>query len=331
MKITYIFRAPSKERSIERVFAPIMEQMKADGHDVQISFAKNSKFWPLSMLYNIIRYSILSRRKGVFHITGDVQYIACLMNKKNTVMTIHDCVTLHNENAPAWFKKMVFKLWYEIPLKRLKYITCISEATRQDLLSYFSCATDKLTVIPNPVGSEFQYTPKEFNRKCPRILHVGTRSNKNLERVIEALDGILCKLVIIGKLTKEQEVLLHKCKIDYINRFHISDADVVAEYQYADIISFPSLFEGFGMPIIEGQTIGRPILTSDRESMKSVAGDGALLVYPESVDAIREGFMHLIDDADFFDSINRAGIINAKQYNIKKIVVGYMRLYRKAY
>lgn len=330
MNITYIFRTPSKERSIERVFDPIMQYVHSHGHCVKTSFAKRSRFWPLAMVYNILRYALISylHKNNVFHITGDVQYVACLMNPENTILTIHDCVTLHNESIPKWFKWMVYNFWYEKPLRRLHKITCISEATRRDLIHFFPWIQEKLVVVPNPVGSEFQYTPKVFDNTCPTILHIGTRNNKNIERVIESLEGIHCKLLIIGKLSNEQSMLLQKYKINFENRFHISDEEILSAYKNADIVSFPSLFEGFGMPIIEGQTIGRPVLTSQIEPMCSVAGDGAVLVNPESIVSIRSGFKKLIADNDYYESVIKLGRMNSMKYTIESIANNYLNLYK---
>lgn len=244
-------------------------------------------------------------------------------------MTIHDCVTLHNEHAPKWLKSLVYKFWYERPLRRLRKITCISEATREDLIQFFPWADEKLIVIANPVGTEFIPYPKKLNADMPIILHLGTRENKNLGRVIEAIEGIRCKLLIIGELSNGQKALLKKYRTNYENRVHITDKDILAAYQEADLISFPSLFEGFGMPIIEGQTIGRPVLTSDREPMRSVAGEGALLVDPESVESIRNGFMRLINDIDYCDEITFKGICNAKKYQISQVAMGYENIYKQ--
>lgn len=83
------------------------------------------------------------------------------------------------------------------------------------------------------------------------------------------------------------------------------------------------------MPIIEGQTIGRPVLTSDREPMKSVAGEGACLADPESMESIRRGFVKLIEDASYRDKVNAAGIENAKKYNIKSVTEGFSAIYKK--
>ncbi len=329
MRITYIFRHQSNERSIERVFEPIIQYMNDQGHLVKKDFAKSYKFWPFSLFYNMVRYAVYSylKKDNIFHITGDVQYVSCFMNPSNTIMTIHDCISLHNENTPIWLKKLVYKLWYEIPLKRLKTITCISNATYQDIISFFPWAKDKLRIIPNPISPDFKPITKDFNKIQPRILHVGTRSNKNLERVIQALNGISCKLIIIGVLSEEQKCLLKKYKISYENRFHISDKEIITEYIRADIISFPSLFEGFGMPIIEGQTIGRPVLTSNREPMSFIAGQNAALVYPESVESIRNGFLKLINSKDYYDKVVENGLINAEKYNIKTIVSKYLEIY----
>lgn len=331
MKIIYIFRSPSKERSIERVFEPIMQYMVHQGNYVNKDFAKKWKLWPFSMLYNIIRYAIYSylKRNHVFHVTGDIQYVSCFMNPSNTIMTIHDCVSLHNNDTPTWLKKFVYTFWYEMPLKRLKKITCISNATYRDVISFFPWVKDKLVVIPNPISSDFQYAPKIPNTLHPTILHIGTRGNKNLERVIKALEGINCKLVIIGVLSIEQKFLLAKYKIDYENRFHISDEEILTEYKNADIISFPSLFEGFGMPIIEGQSIGRPVLTSNREPMRSVAGNDALLVNPESIESIRDGFVKLIYDNNYYNKIVNSGRLNAEQYNLNTISANYVEIYSK--
>lgn len=328
MKITYIFRPVSKERSIERVFVPIMEVLSKQGHEVETSVAKSCRFLPLFLLWNIIYYAFKSR-KNLCHITGDIQFVGCLMNPNNTILTVHDLVLLKRDDTPPWLRKLVLRFWYYYPLKRLKHITCISETTKQDLISFFPWIANKVCVIPNPVNTNFEYREKKFNKEKPVILHIGTRTNKNLERVVKALNGVSCHLRIIGKLAEKQIKLLTDNKIDYSNDIHISDEQIVKEYEEADIISFPSLFEGFGLPIIEGQTVGRSVLTSDREPMKSVAGEHAMLVNPESVDSIRAGFISLIENETYRNMVTQSGIVNAKLYNIENIVAQYAAIYDK--
>lgn len=327
MNIIYIFRYPSKERSIERVFDPIMKRMKEMGHEVQADFAYSCRFWPWAMIKNMLHFARLSR-ENICHITGDVQYVACFMKPENTVLTIHDLVSLHNEKTPWWFRWLVYWLWYYIPLKRLKYITCISEMTRQDILSYFPWVEDKIQVICDPVGDEFQPTPMPANNIVPQILHIGTRSNKNLCRVIEAMNGLDASLRIVGRLDEKQEAMLNNSNIQYSNAFHLSDEDIVHEYQLCNIVSFPSLFEGFGLPIIEAQAIGRPVVTSNREPMKSVAADGCILVNPESVKSIHEGFKRLLINNNLQQQCIDKGYENAKKYSSVTIASAYEKIYK---
>lgn len=330
MKVEYIYRSPSDAVSIEKCFDSIINNIsEREGYIISKSFLKKFKFWPVGLLYNIIRYSLKSRQKKIFHITGDIQYVACLMNSDNTILTIHDLVGLHNPEMSKCFRIILYYLWYYFPLKRLKYICCISEFTKRDLIEHFPFAKDKITVIPSPVSDIFGHFPKDFNAIRPRILHVGTRSNKNLERVIQALNGIPCCLSIVGVLSEKQKELLIVNNIDAKVSSNLSDEEMIKEYQSADIISFPSLFEGFGLPVIEGQVVGRPVLTSILEPMRTVAGPNSILVDPESVDSIRNGFLTIINDKEKRDLCVESGLVNAKKFTTNFVVDEYCKIYNK--
>ena len=328
MKITYIFRTQSKQRSIERVFEPIIETMKAEGHEVDVEFTVQGRGFIHTLWKNMWHFRKISKHR-ICHITGDVQYVACLMNPKNTILTIHDLVPLHNPKVPWYSKWLCYWLWYYFPLKRLKRVTCISEATQQDLISFFPWAKNKITVVTNPVRSEFVNVPKDFNQECPIILHIGTKTNKNLLRVVEALAGINCHLRVIGQIPNEEKEALKRFHINFSNEEFVTDNQIVQEYEKCDIVSFPSLFEGFGMPIIEGQTTGRAVLTSDIEPMKTVAGKNACLVDPNSVDSIRRGFMRLINDYKYRTLVVHSGVENAQMYTPLSITNLYKQVYEK--
>ena len=329
MTIEYIFR-PKGDVSIEKVFASVIKAvMKRDDCTVRRSFVKAFRLWPIGILYNMLRYCLKSHihKDRIYHITGDVQYVACLMNPQNTILTIHDLVPLRNRHVPWYSRILCYWLWYRFPLKHLHLITCISEATRQDLLCAFPWAEEKIKVVINPVDETFTYTPKPINVISPRILHIGTKENKNLLRVIVALNGHPCHLRIVGKLSKEQQDALANSSVEYSNVYKISDEQIIQEYKDADLVSFPSLFEGFGMPIIEGQAIGRPVITSNIEPMLSIAGGAAIIINPHDVESIRMGFFSHTEEELL--QIVEKGIQNAKRFSSESVAADYMNIYNK--
>jgi len=329
MTIEYIYRPKELAVSIEKVFESVIKGAKSQ-KDVVIerSWVKQFSLWQFGIIYNILRYCFRSylHRNKIYHITGDVQYVACLMNPQNTIMTIHDLVPFHNERVPWYSKKLCYWLWYYFPLRRLRIITCISEATKRDLIHFFPWAESKISVVRNPVDDRFVYTPKDINIEKPRILHIGTKENKNLLRVITALDGQSCHLRIVGKLNDEQQEALNKNSVEYSNIWGITDEEIVQEYKDADLISFPSTFEGFGMPIIEGQAIGRPVVTSNIEPMLSVADGAAIIVDPYNIASIRKGLMEHTQEE--ISTIVARGLANAEDYSEETVACQYIELYK---
>ena len=290
-----------------------------------ISFRKKYVRYYRAMPWNVIynMFQCLGWRTKINHITGQIHYCALLLPSKRTIVTVHDVGMSRNG-----IKKALLKLfWFYLPLSHVRYITCISYTTRRELLALYPSLEDKIRVIYNPVNIRFQYIQKEFDRHLPVVLHIGTRPNKNLERVIQALRGIHCQLRIIGKLTQLQMKLLHDCSITYSNAFKLTDAEIVEEYKNCDIVSFPSLYEGFGMPIIEGQATGRVVLTSNIDPMKEIANDSALLVDPFDVESIHGGFYQLIENEELRKSLISRGLHNVARFQPSVIAEKYLQLY----
>lgn len=318
--VNLIFRMKNADYSIEKVFKPL--QPIFDKH-----FVVDDCYVPY---YKVSLWSIISNmwfafchRKDINHITGVMHYCALLLPKKNTIITIHDI----NLPGAGLKRKILMWLFVQLPVKRAKYITCITEATKRELLDECPKASDKVLVIYNPISPELKYSKKEFDAENPRILHIGTRANKNLERVIEALNGVKCCLVIVGQLSNIQKSLLKANHINYINKFRLTDQEILSEYVSCDIVSFPSLYEGFGMPIIEGQAIGRPVLTSHLAPMTEISGDAVLYVDPKSVNSIRQGFLEIIRNESLRKDIVANGLNNVKRFDADVIAEKYMALY----
>lgn len=311
--------------SVERLFEDIRNHLPLDiKNDKKMSIFPSTGI--LNRLYNIVHACL--NQSDVNHITGEVHFLSYLMRKKITVLTILDCVMMEKLSG---FKRMIFWIfWLWLPEKRSGYITVISETTKIQLLKYLRCNPEKIRVLHCNVSPEFKKTPKEFGSP-PRILQVGTFENKNLLRVISALRGIDCKLVIIGKIGKKEIDALEKNSIDFENHVNLKREELVQQYELSDILIFASTYEGFGLPIVEANAVGRPVITSNLSAMPEVAADAACLVDPYDVNSIRSGVLRVVEDSDYRERIISNGYKNAERFSVKVISEKYASLYREVF
>ena len=325
MKILYIYRHSDMGFSIGRVFKSIEKEMGkyADVNNIELPCANYSL---LSIWYNIIAICkvVYKNKYDVIHITGTEHYLLPFLWKQHVVLTIHD---LGHYLSLQGIRKVVFNLLHIFPIRMANKIVCISNYAKEELYKSIKCNSDKVTIIPDSVSDEFVNNYKSVEFDIPKILHIGTRPHKNLERTIEALKGIKCKLVIVGEIFDDIRSKLIVNNIQYVNKTNLSDEEIIQEYIDADIVSFPSYHEGFGMPIIEAQAIGRVVITSEIEPMKSVAGKGAVLCNPFDVSSIRKAYLDVIQNSDLRYNLINEGFENVKKYRVQTICNQYFNLY----
>jgi glycosyltransferase involved in cell wall biosynthesis len=322
-KVLFIERKPHDFVSIERVFRQIAVALSSryDNEFQQMPYGNS----PTDTLRNLLFFR--KRNADIYHITGHVHYIALRLSPTNTVLTIHDVRFL---DEPSRLKRWILKkLYLDRPVKRLKYITAISEKTKRAIIDATGCDESKIRVIPVPLIGDLKKnkTAKAFDAAKPRILQVGTMKNKNVPRLIEALDGTVCHLRIIGKMDEEQRRALARYSVEYSNDVDLDDASILKEYEEADIVAFCSTLEGFGLPIIEAQAMGKPVVTSNMEPMNETSGMAAVLVDPFDVISIRDGIRSVIENEDLRREIVEKGKKNIERFAPAIIAAQYERLY----
>lgn len=325
ISVAHLTRLPAPGAfSLERVFNDVR---KAFPDWVHVKEHRNA-FLSQGILPRL-RDAWRARKSGakVNHITGDVHYLTFFLRKKRTVLTIHD--TLIFERSSGLKRFAIWFLWYYLPVHRSGVVTVISPETKSRLLSVVRVSDKKVKVIPNPVSSEFDMAPASVHPGSFRLLHIGTKQNKNLERLIEALTGLDVELTVVGVLndTQRQAFKTHNVKVRNVHG--ISDAELVEEYIRTDAVAFVSLDEGFGLPIIEAQSVGRPVISSAREPMMWVAGSAALLVDPESVNEIREGVQAIRSSITLRSKLIDLGFQNALRFSVETVSQQYADLYRE--
>jgi glycosyltransferase involved in cell wall biosynthesis len=325
MKVVFFHRKPrpNYNYSVENLFQFIRAHFPPE-LDWEIKEARYYSNGLLKRLY--IGLEAAFNQKGINHITGDINFIALFLRKKFTVLTILDLGLLgHPNKLIRWLLKV---FWVVLPAKRAAVITTISKSTKEELLKHVNIKPTKIQVVYVPISGRFVYQSKLFNKTLPNILQIGTKPNKNVFRLVEALEGITCKLEIIGELGKELLEVLKKSNILFTHSKNLSNEEMFSKYIEADIIAFVSTYEGFGMPIIEANAIGRVVVTSNILSMPEVAGDAAHLVNPLDVSSIRQGILKVIEDDLYRVKLIANGLQNCKRFDVVDIANQYMNVYK---
>lgn len=323
-KITFYQRKSlQKNGSVEIIFNNLRNDIKED-FSIKTKILKYTSSNIFKVIYNI--FDSIFSQGDINHITGDIQYAAILLKKNKTILTVLDCIYLEKSKG---IKHIIFKyLFLIIPINNSRYITTISEFSKNSILKHYpNINKDKIVVIPVSISDTFKFKNKKFNNIEPRLLQVGTNYNKNIINLIKSIKNIKCVLVIIGPLTSEIYEQLILNNINYENYIDISESDIIKHYEDCDLVTFVSTYEGFGMPIIEANTIGRCVITSNCSSMPEIANNAACLVDPFSIDSIRDGILKILNDNSYREYLINNGLINSKRYNSRNIHNQYLTLY----
>ncbi len=313
-----LFRSKKKGRlSIEKVFQPLVGYTKRLELPCDL---RNLKTALIIFLY------LLKIKDKVIHITGDIHYVAFILFWKKSILTIHDLNTYERLQG---FKRLIFGFfWFWLPLRSANLITVISPYTKEQLLMHFPIRESKIVVINN----SFQSIPRLKIKKDDRffrILVVGTKENKNIENLIKAIQKLEnVKLTIVGRPNQNLESLLEQYGITYKAIFNISEHELAIQYNIADLLFFASTKEGFGLPILEAQSVGLPVITSNTTAMPFVAGKAAIIVNPYCVDEIRNGILEIRNDENLRKELIEQGFLNIQRFSLESFVANFLNLYK---
>ena len=330
MKICFLYRTKGVSFSIEKVFKQIRSALDKNIEQSDFYCPFNSYKNPLTYIRN---FAALRRKSAdIFHITGAVHYLALFLPARKTIITVHDLGhAFKTKGIVGFFLRQLFAI---LPLKKAKYIVAISNFSKNEIVENVGISPDKIKVIYDPAPINLKFKPKSFNFENPRILCFCYLENKNLDRHIQALKGIKCHLRIIGKLSQKNIDLLKECGTDYSNDYNISEEQILKEYEDCDMLLFASTYEGFGVPILEAQITGRPVVTSNISPMDEVTGrilgrDSAISVNPFDIKDIRNGILKLLDNPRLAEEIVQKGLENTQRFSVVAIAKQYQDLYER--
>jgi len=256
-----------------------------------------------------------------------------------SVITIHDTAYLRFPKYIGKSNLNYYQRYMPKFVEEAAHIITVSEFSKKEICDFYQVDPGRVTVIYNGVSSRFKPVGKDARAKTqhqysdgkPYFLYVGAiHPRKNLARLIEAFD-------LFRKTTKSDMQLLiagHQSWQfnDMLNAYeaakHKGDIRITGYIPYEDLprvvgsaraLTYVSLYEGFGLPVVESMACGTPVLTSSADSsgavLAEVAGEAALTVDPESIEAIADGMRQLYEDASMHDRLCDLGLANSKRYN----------------
>jgi glycosyltransferase involved in cell wall biosynthesis len=307
-----------------------------------------------SYFTRFVRYPLAVKRTpaDVYHIVDHgYAHAAALLPRERTVISCHDLTLLKAEEGLAGFTPGRAQLarfrWSTSFLKHAARVICPSESTKQDVVQLRGVAPERISVVPYGVDAQFRPlgddAPGRLKAGLPCaphhvILHVSTGdAYKNVSgtvRVLAALreSGLDISLLRIGKaLTDDERGLAARLRVEahIVECGRVSDERLVELYNAADVLLFPSFYEGYGWPPLEAMACGTPVVTSDVSSLPEVAGGAALLVDPYDPDAIAAGIVRAVTDEALRADLVARGRARAQMFSWSQSVATIHSIYQQ--
>ncbi len=283
----------------------------------------------------------------LFHAT---EHLLLPLRSIPTVLTVHDLIFRH---LPAHHKPL--NRWYlnlAMPLycRRATHIIAISECTRRDLISAYGLPPEKVTVVHEAAGPRFSPQPSEavtavrarYGLPDRYLLFVGTiEPRKNLSRLLAAFETVHCEeltdgLVVVGKrgwLYDAFFATLERSPARDVVIFpgYVPDEYLPAIYAGAQALVFPSLYEGFGLPVLEAMACGTPVACSNASSIPEIGGDAALYFDPTDMEAMAGVIGHVSRDAALREEMRRRGLVQAARFSWGRVAQETQMVYRQVF
>jgi alpha-1,3-rhamnosyl/mannosyltransferase len=245
------------------------------------------------------------------------------------VVTVHDVIPVRLPGNAGWLRSLV----------RRRHLRAVSGAhgvifdsahARAEFLSIYGYPADRTAVVPLATGEGFVPGDRAAARAAlglpalgPILLHVGAEEpRKNVGTVLAAMQRLRSRhpdllLVRVGGMRSRTRREIARLGLERHVRYRsgVSDADLVRHYQAADAFVFPSVYEGFGLPVLEAMACGAPVACSRAGALREVAGDAAVLFEPRDVGAIAEALRRVAGDRELGAELRRRGMARAAQFD----------------
>ncbi|WP_138994935.1 glycosyltransferase family 1 protein [Larkinella sp. C7] len=278
-----------------------------------------------------------TRSYDIFHATYYEPYFLKFIRKRPVVITVHDLI---HEKYHTVFPELAadhqVMTWKKEIIYHATAIIAISENTKRDLLAYYDIPPERVRVIHHGSSVSVDETQSEPVSEVPYLLFVGNRGMyKNFLPFIQAVAPLLLAHQIRvmcaggGPFSPEEEAVIRQLNLhDLVEQQPIDDASLRRLYRQALGFVFPSLYEGFGIPVLEAFACGCPCLLSNRSSLPEVAGEAALYFDPENRDSIHHAIGLFLNNPALRLELARQGNLQLQQFSWDRTVRETLDLYQ---
>ncbi len=271
----------------------------------------------------------------MIHDPNGIAPFLALPRRTGRVVTLHDAFPFVQPESHNRLDNWRYRWFLPIALRRTDSVITVSNTSKEDLTRDLNLDDIDVAVIPEGVGRQFtgrglgtddQTLRQRYGISSPYVLYVGAlNGRKNIARMLQAFrlayrDHPEYALVIAGKRQWKAEAIDHVMEDPVLQRVvkftgYVPDEDLPGIYRGATAFLFPSLYEGFGLPVLEAMACGTPVITSNISSMPEVAGNAAILVDPYDVSEMSAAIGHVLGDPALHEALTNAGINRASAFN----------------
>jgi glycosyltransferase involved in cell wall biosynthesis len=237
------------------------------------------------------------------------------------VFTVHDLNHIDRPENSSPAKRLYYALVLKRACRRAARVLTVSEFSRRRIVAWSKVPPEKVINVGNGVDAAYRPDAPPRATGYPYLLCVSNRQgHKNEPRLVEAFARSALppalRLVFTGSATPELRAHIVRCGVAARVQFvgQVPEGEMPSLYRGAMALVFPSLYEGFGLPVVEAMACGTPVLTSNATALREIAGDAALLVNPESVDEIAAAIHRLASDAVLRRTLGNQGLAHASRF-----------------